>query len=109
VLGIALSALPRSGKSATAVVIPIVLLLQFISGVYLQFSMLPEWLQNVAAIFPLKWMAQGMRAVFLPESFSMLEQTEDWNLAWVAIIMAVWFVVGLLLCALTFRWIRKDT
>jgi ABC-2 type transport system permease protein len=90
-------------------VIPIVLLLQFISGVYLQFSMLPEWLQNVAAIFPLKWMAQGMRAVFLPESFATLEQTGDWNLAWVAIIMAVWFVVGLLLCALTFRWIRKDT
>ena len=37
-LGIALSALPRSGKSATAVVIPIVLVLQFISGVYLQFT-----------------------------------------------------------------------
>ena len=109
VLGIALSALPRSGKSATAVVIPIVLILQFISGVYLQFSMLPEWLQNVASIFPLKWMAQGMRAVFLPESFATLEQTGDWNLPWVAIIMAVWFVVGLLLCALTFRWIRKDT
>jgi ABC-2 type transport system permease protein len=109
VLGIALSALPRSGKSATAVVIPIVLLLQFISGVYLQFSMLPEWLQNVASIFPLKWMAQGMRAVFLPESFATLEQTGDWNLPWVAIIMAVWFVVGLLLCALTFRWIRKDS
>ena len=109
VLGIALSALPRSGKSATAVVIPIVLILQFISGVYLQFSMLPEWLQNVASVFPLKWMAQGMRAVFLPESFATLEQTGDWNLPWVAIIMAVWFVVGLLLCALTFRWIRKDT
>jgi ABC-2 type transport system permease protein len=109
VLGIALSALPRSGKSATAVVIPIVLILQFISGVYLQFSMLPEWLQNVASIFPLKWMAQGMRAVFLPESFATLEQTGDWNLGWVAIIMAVWFVVGLLLCAATFRWIRKDT
>ena len=85
------------------------LLLQFISGVYLQFSMLPEWLQNVASIFPLKWMAQGMRAVFLPESFATLEQTGDWNLPWVAIVMAVWFVVGLLLCALTFRWIRKDT
>ncbi|HTM85384.1 MAG TPA: ABC transporter permease [Mycobacterium sp.] len=109
VLGIALSALPRSGKSATAVVIPIVLILQFISGVYLQFSMLPEWLQSVASIFPLKWMAQGMRAVFLPESFATLEQTGDWNLPWVAIIMAVWFVVGLLLCALTFRWIRKDS
>src|SRR5690606_18934049 len=60
VLGIAISGLPRSGKSATAVIIPIALVLQFISGVYLSFSMLPEWLQNVASAFPLKWMAQGM-------------------------------------------------
>ncbi|MBX3090819.1 MAG: ABC transporter permease [Cryobacterium sp.] len=109
VLGIALSALPRSGKSATAVVIPIVLLLQFISGVYLQFTMLPEWLQNFAGIFPLKWMAQGMRAVFLPENFAALEQTGDWDLAWVAIVMLIWFVVGLFLCRITFRWIRKDS
>ncbi|MBX3092114.1 MAG: ABC transporter permease [Cryobacterium sp.] len=109
VLGIALSALPRSGKSATAVVIPIVLLLQFISGVYLQFTMLPEWLQNVASIFPLKWMAQGMRSVFLPEGFATVEQGGTWNLPWVAIIMGVWFVVGLLLTRMTFRWIRKDT
>ena len=108
-LGIALSAAPRSGKSATAVVIPIVLVLQFISGVYLQFSMLPDWLQNIASIFPLKWMAQGMRAVFLPESFAALEQTGEWNLPWVAIVMGIWFVLGLLLSALTFRWIRKDT
>ena len=73
-LGIALSALPRGGKSATAVVIPIVLMLQFISGVYLQFSQLPEWLQNIASLFPLKWMAQGMRSVFLPEGLEALEQ-----------------------------------
>ncbi len=109
VLGIALSALPRSGKSATAVVIPIVLLLQFISGVYLQFTMLPEWLQNIASVFPLKWMAQGMRAVFLPSDFAAVEQGGTWNLGWVAIIMGVWFVVGLLLTRMTFRWIRKDT
>ncbi|MEO6944238.1 MAG: ABC transporter permease [Lacisediminihabitans sp.] len=109
VLGIALSAVPRSSRSATAVVIPIVVLLQFISGVYLQFSMLPGWLQNFAGIFPLKWMAQGMRAVFLPESFAAVEQTGDWNLGWVAIILGIWFVVGLLLCRYTFRWIREDT
>ena len=64
--GIGLSGLPRSGKSATAVIIPIVLVLQFISGVYLTFTSLPEWLQNVASVFPLKWLAQGMRSVFLP-------------------------------------------
>ena len=66
-LGVALSALPRTGKSATAVVVPIALALQFISGVYLSFSQLPDWLQDIASIFPLKWMAQGMRAVFLPD------------------------------------------
>ncbi|MHA7305377.1 ABC transporter permease [Arthrobacter sp. TMN-49] len=109
VLGIALSALPRTGKSATAVVIPIVLLLQFISGVYLNFSQLPGWLQNIASIFPLKWMAQGMRSVFLPASFEVAEPGGAWNLGLVALVMGLWLVVGLILCRLTFRWIRKDT
>lgn len=108
VLGIAVSAVPRSGKSATAVIIPIALVLQFISGVYLQFSMLPEWLQNVASAFPLKWMAQGMRAVFLPDAFEVLEPGESWNLAGVAIACGIWLVVGLIVARLTFRWIRKD-
>lgn len=109
VLGIALSAVPRSGKSATAVIIPLVLVLQFISGVYLQFTMLPEWLQNVASAFPLKWMAQGMRSVFLPESFALAEQTGGWELGAVAIALVAWLVVGTVLCRVTFRWIRKDS
>ena len=109
VLGIALSALPRTGKSATAVVIPIVLLLQFISGVYLNFAQLPGWLQDFASIFPLKWMAQGMRSVFLPESFEVMEPSGSWDLGLVALVMGIWLVFGLLLCRVTFRWIRKDS
>jgi len=109
VLGIALSRAPRTGKSATAVIIPIVLVLQFISGVYLQFSMLPEWLQNVAGAFPLKWMAQGMRAVFLPEDFALVEQTGGWDLGTVALVLGLWLVVGAVACRVTFRWIRKDS
>jgi ABC-2 type transport system permease protein len=108
-LGIALSCVPRSGKSAPAVVFPIVLVLQFISGVYLIFSMLPGWLQNVASIFPLKWMAQGMREVFLPDSFKVLEQNKEWNLGGVAVALVIWLVVGFVLSRLTFRWIRKDS
>lgn len=109
VLGIALSRVPRTGRSATAVIIPIVLVLQFISGVYLNFSNLPEWLQNVAAVFPLKWMAQGMRAVFLPDRFAVLEQTETWDLPGVALVLAIWLVVGVIASRLTFRWIRRDS
>jgi ABC-2 type transport system permease protein len=109
ILGIGLSALPRSGKSATAVIIPIVLVLQFISGVYLAFTNLPDWLQNVASIFPLKWLAQGMRSVFLPSTFEAAEQGASWNLAGVAIVLGIWLIVGLVLARLTFRWIRKDS
>jgi ABC-2 type transport system permease protein len=109
VLGIALSRIPRSGKSATAVIVPIVLVLQFISGVYLQFSQLPTWLQNVASIFPLKWLAQGMRSVFLPDSFRKLEAGNSWDLGWVAVVLIVWLVVGLVAARFTFRWIRKDS
>ncbi|WP_111718736.1 ABC transporter permease [Homoserinimonas sp. OAct 916] len=108
-LGIAMSALPRSGKSATAVVIPIMLLLQFISGVYLQFYMLPAWMQNFASLFPLKWMAQGMRSVFLPESFAALEPSGSWDLGLVALNLGLWLGIGLILSRVTFRWIRKDT
>jgi len=107
-LGVALSSVPRTGKSATAVVVPIALALQFISGVYLTFSQLPEWLQNVAGLFPLKWMAQGMRAVFLPDSYAALEQNGEWNLGGVAIALGIWLIVGLVLSRVTFRWIRAS-
>ncbi len=109
VLGIALSSLPRTGKSATAVIIPITLILQFISGVYLPFSQLPSWLQNTASLFPLKWLAQGMRSVFLPDSFKAVEQGGSWNLSGILVATVIWLVVGLVLCRVTFRWIRKDS
>lgn len=109
VLGIALSGVPRSGRSATAVVIPIALVLQFISGVYLPFSQLPEWMQNLASVFPLKWMAEGMRAVFLPESFETMEVGGQWNLMGAALVLGTWLVLGLVLCRVTFRWIRRDS
>ncbi|WP_345763587.1 ABC transporter permease [Diaminobutyricibacter sp. McL0608] len=109
VLGIALSSLPRSGGSATAVIIPIVLVLQFISGVYLAFNLLPTWLQNIASIFPLKWIAQGMRSVFLPDNFEAIEPSGSWQHGWTAIVLLIWLVVGIIACRMTFRWIRKDT
>jgi ABC-2 type transport system permease protein len=109
VLGIALSRIPRTGKSASAVIIPIVLVLQFISGVYIAFSMLPDWLQNVASLFPLKWMAQGMRAVFRPVKIAAQAPGGEWALGGVAIALVLWLIVGLVASRLTFRWIRKDS
>lgn len=108
VLGIAFSSVPRSGRSAAAVVSPVVIVLMFISGVYFLYSDLPSWMQNIAQVFPLKWMAQGMRSVFLPDAFAAQEPAGSWQLGTGFAVLAAWAVVGLLLSVRTFRWLRRD-
>ncbi|MDV9197518.1 ABC transporter permease [Streptomyces sp. Wh19] len=103
-LGIAISSVPRSGRSATSVVILPFLVLQFISGVYISVDTLPGWMLNLGALFPLKWMCQGFRGVFLPESAAVLEQAGSWEYGKVALVLGAWCVGGLVLCLLTFRW-----
>jgi ABC-2 type transport system permease protein len=103
-LGIALSSLARNGRSASATITPIALVLEFISGVFFQFSQVPTWLQDVAAVFPLKWMAQGLRSVFLPDAFASQEPAGSWELGRVALVLGIWCVAGLVLCVRTFRW-----
>ncbi len=106
--GIAFSSVPREGRRAPAVVTPVALVLQFISGVFFVYTDLPRWMQQIAAVFPLKWMAQGMRAVFLPDRFAANEAAGSWELGRVALILGVWVVVGLALCLLTFRWTARE-
>jgi ABC-2 type transport system permease protein len=105
-LGLGASSLPKSGRAASAVITPIVLVLQFISGVFFVFSQLPAWLQTVAEVFPLKWLAQGMRSVFLPEGSEVLEVRMSWEHGTTAIMLGVWLVAGLVLALKTFRWQR---
>jgi ABC-2 type transport system permease protein len=105
--GIAFSSVPREGKRASAVVIPVGLVLQFISGVFFVFTDLPQWMQQVAAVFPLKWMAQGMRSVFLPDSFAITEPAGGWELGLTALVLGAWVLIGLVLCLTTFRWDTK--
>lgn len=103
-LGVAFSSIPKNGKSAPAIVSPVAILLQFISGVFFVFSQLPTWMQTIASIFPLKWMTQGMRSVFLPDAAQAAEPAGSWELGRIAIVLAVWCVAGLVLCLMTFRW-----
>jgi ABC-2 type transport system permease protein len=102
--GIAYSSFARSGRGAPATVTPIALVLQFISGVFFVYTSIPAWMQQVAALFPLKWMCQGMRSVFLPDSFAAREVAHSWELGRVALVLGAWCVGGLILCLLTFRW-----
>lgn len=107
-LGIALSSVPRSGNSASPVVLPIVLLLQFISGVYIPAFSLPDTMITVANYLPLAPLARGMRAVFLPEEFAAIETNGAWDIGPALATVAAWLVIGLVLSRLTFRWNRRD-
>ncbi len=104
VLGMAFSSVARSGKAAPAVVTPVALVLQFISGVYFVFTQAPDWLQIAASIFPLRWIAQGYRSVFLPDSYAQQEVAHSWEHGRTALVLAAWAVGGLLLTMRTFRW-----
>jgi ABC-2 type transport system permease protein len=109
VLGIAFSSLASSSRSVGAIVIAPTLILQFISGVYFAFTDLPEWLKQVASLFPLKWIAQGMRSVFFPDDWQTQEMAGTWEPGRTALVLAVWLVAGLVVCARTFRWTKRGT
>ena len=106
ILGVAFSSVPKSARGASAIVSPVVIVLQFFSGVFFIFTDLPQWMQQVAAIFPLKWLTQGMRSVFLPESFAAREVVGNWETGRTFAIIGVWLIVGTILAIRTFRWDR---
>jgi ABC-2 type transport system permease protein len=103
-LGIAASSLPRSAASAAPVISLPFTVLQFISGIYVPFNDVPRWMQDVASFFPLKWMAQGMRSVFLPQQAAALEPAGAWEHGRIALVLVIWIAAGLVLCLKTFRW-----
>jgi ABC-2 type transport system permease protein len=103
-LGIAFSSVPRSGRAAPATITPIALILQFISGIYFVFTTLPPLFQHVGAFFPVKWIAQGYRSVFLPARFAAQEPAHHWEHGRTALVLAAWVVAGLVLALRTFRW-----
>jgi ABC-2 type transport system permease protein len=105
-LGIAFSIVPKSGRGASAVVSPIVIILQFFSGVFFVFTQLPSWMQQVAAIFPLKWLTQGMRSVFLPDSFAAQEVAKSWELQTTFLVLLVWLIIGIFFSVRKFKWDR---
>ena len=106
-LGIAFSSIPKSGRGASAVVSPVVIILQFFSGVFFIFTQLPHWMQQVAAIFPLKWLTQGMRQVFLPDSFAIKEVAKSWETSRGIIINVIWLVLGVGWAIRSFKWERE--
>ena len=102
--GLAYTAIIPSAATAPAIVTPPFLVLQFISGVFFPFNQLPDWMQMVAGAFPLKWLTQGFRYVFLPEDFQVVEAGGVWNLPGIALMLGLWVFLAGFLTLVTFTW-----
>jgi ABC-2 type transport system permease protein len=108
VLGIAASALPGSATATTTAITAFAIVLQFFSGVFFGFLELPGWMQQVAALFPLKWLTQGMRSAFLPDRDGAFEIAGGWEHGRTALVLVAWVIIGVVVCIRTFRWRRAD-
>jgi ABC-2 type transport system permease protein len=97
-VGYALSTFIRSEDAATPVLQAIVLPLYFISGVFVPSDVVPSWLLSIAAIFPIRPLAQALLKAYDPA-------TTGAGFAWGHLaVLAAWGVAGLIVAARRFRW-----
>jgi ABC-2 type transport system permease protein len=95
VLGIAATAVGRSADTASTLAPFIVVILAFISGVFLPEDVLPDWLEAIGSIFPLAPLADGLQRA--------LTDTGTVQLGNVLALLG-WCAVGLLVAVRGFRW-----
>ncbi|MEU8683807.1 ABC transporter permease [Streptomyces sp. NPDC048611] len=96
-LGAALGAVLPNPREAIALIMLPVMALLMTSGAMFPLSTLPEMVQKIASVFPLKWLAQGLRSSLLPDAARAAEPAGSWELPTVALILTAWAVLGFLL------------
>jgi ABC-2 type transport system permease protein len=100
-LGVALTTAITSTEAASAIAPFSVVILSFISGVFIPVEELPGWLVEIGEVFPLAHLASGLQTVLSPS-------TDGWGLNGENVaILAGWGIAGLLVAARFFSWEPK--
>jgi ABC-2 type transport system permease protein len=98
VLGYALSTAIASADAAQPMVQAIMLPLYFISGVFIPNVNLPGWLRQVAEIFPVQHLADGLHHAYDPAAHGV-------GIVWSDLaVLAIWAAVGLAVALTRFSW-----
>ncbi|WP_320778746.1 ABC transporter permease [Streptomyces sp. CRN 30] len=96
-LGAAIGAVLPNPREALALLMLPVMALLVTSGAVFPITTLPVAVQQAASVFPLKWMAQGLRSALLPDAARAAEPAGSWELPMVALVLTAWAVLGFLL------------
>ncbi|MGI5392065.1 ABC transporter permease [Streptomyces sp. CA-251251] len=96
-LGAAIGAVLPNPREALALIMLPVMALLIMSGTVFPITTLPVPVQQVASVFPLKWMAQGLRSALLPDAARAAEPAGSWELPMVALVLTAWAVLGFVL------------
>jgi ABC-2 type transport system permease protein len=98
VLGYAITTVIGSEDAAQPMVQAIMLPLYFISGVFIPNVNLPAWLQDVARVFPVQHLSDGLHKAFDPA-------THGTGIVWSDLgVLALWAAAGLLIALTRFAW-----
>jgi ABC-2 type transport system permease protein len=97
-LGYALSTAIHSADAAQPMVQAIMLPLYFISGVFIPNVNLPTWLRDVAKVFPVQHLADGLHHAFDPA-------TRGTGIVWSDLgVLVLWGAIGLTIALVRFSW-----
>ena len=97
-LGFAVAGVVPSENAAPAVANVIVLPLEFMSGIFVPSEQIPDWMDTIASVFPVKPLFDSLFAAFDPLAGGI-------GVAWGDLaVVAAWGVAGVLLALRSFRW-----
>ena len=98
-MGYALTSLIHDEDAALPTTQALLLPLYFISGVFVAVAILPPWLADVGAIFPVRHLADALLVAYNPHTTGLGFAGLD------LLIVAAWGAAGLLIALRTFSWL----
>ena len=105
-LGLAIGRCCPSSRAASGILTPIIIILQFVSGLFLPLSQLPAWMVHGFSVLPVRWSAELMREAFLPATAAIAEPTGAWETGKGLAVVAAWLVGGVVAAIII---TRRDT
>jgi len=97
-LGFAFTSAIKTEDAAKPMVQAVMLPLYFISGIFIPNVSLPRWLRDVAQVFPVQHLADGLHHAFDPA-------TRGTGIVWSDLgVLALWLAAGLVVALVRFTW-----